>query len=68
MKGVRSVRRPTRHWRDDIVGQRGAAWTRGAKDRESLRTLAEGYLMTQLEDSGGGLLNDTAGGLWRRAT
>ena len=34
IKGVRSVGRPKRHWRDDIVGQQGAVWTRIAKDRE----------------------------------
>ena len=34
MKGVRSVGRPKRHWRDDIVGQQGAVWTRIAKDKD----------------------------------
>ena len=43
-EGVRSVRRP-RRWRDDIVGQQGAVWTRIAKDRERWRTLAEGYFL-----------------------
>ena len=47
-KGVRSAGRPKCRWRDDIVGQQGAVWTRIAKDRESWRALAEG--------SGGGLL------------
>ena len=36
-EGVRSVRRPKRRWRDDIVGQQGAVWTRTAKDRERWR-------------------------------
>ena len=44
-EGVRSVGRPKRRWRDDIVGQQGAVWTRIAKDRESWRTLAEGYFL-----------------------
>ena len=35
MTGVRSAGRPTRRWRDDIVGQLGTVWTRTAKDRES---------------------------------
>ena len=30
--GVRSVRSPKRRWRDDIVGQQEALWTRIAKD------------------------------------
>ena len=34
IKSVRSVGRPKRRWRDDIVGQQGAVWTRIAKDRE----------------------------------
>ena len=42
-EGVRSVGRPKRHWRDDIVGQQGAIWTRIAKDREKWKTLAKGY-------------------------
>ena len=45
IKGVRSVRRPKHHWRDDTVGQQGAAWTRIAKDRERWRTVAEGYFL-----------------------
>ena len=45
IKDVRSVRRPKRRWRDDIVGQQGAVWTRTAKDRESWRTMAEGYFL-----------------------
>ena len=45
IKGVRSVGRPKLRWRDDIVGQQGAVWTRIAKDRESWRTLAEGYFL-----------------------
>ena len=44
-KGVRSVERPKRRKRDDIVGQQGAEWTRIAKDRKSWRTLAEGYFL-----------------------
>ena len=32
-------------WRDDIVGQQGAVWTRVAKDRESWRALVEGYFL-----------------------
>ena len=44
-EGVRSVGRPKRRWRDDIVGQQGAVWTRTAKDRERWRTLAEGYFL-----------------------
>ena len=43
IKGVRSAGRPTRRWRYDTVGQRGAVWTRIAKDRK-------------MEDSGRGLL------------
>ena len=34
-----------RRWRDDIVGQQGAVWTRIAKDRERWGTLAEGYFL-----------------------
>ena len=45
VKGVRSVGRPTRRWRDDIVGQQGAVWTRIAKDRERWKTLAEGFFL-----------------------
>ena len=45
IKGVRSTGRPTRRWTDDIVGQQGAVWTRTAKDRESWRSLAEGYFL-----------------------
>ena len=45
IKGVRSVGRPKRRWRDAIVGQQGAVWTRTAKDRESWRTLADGYFL-----------------------
>ena len=45
IKGVRSVGRPKRPWRDDIVGQQGVLWTRVAKDRESWKTLAEGYFL-----------------------
>ena len=44
-EGVRSVGRPKRRWRDDIVGQQGAVWTRIAKDRERWKTLAEGYFL-----------------------
>ena len=44
-EGVRSARRPNRCWRDDIVGQQGAVWTRTAKDRESWRTVAEGCFL-----------------------
>ena len=44
-EGVRSVGRPKRRWRDDIVGQRGAVWTRIMKDRERWKTLAEGYFL-----------------------
>ena len=40
---LRSVGRSKRRWRDDIVGQHGVVWTRIAKDRESKRTLVEGY-------------------------
>ena len=43
IKGVRSVGRPKRRWRDDIVGQQGAVWTRITKDRERWRTPVEGY-------------------------
>ena len=42
IKGVRSFGRPRRSWRDDTVGQQGAVWTKTAKFRKSLRTLAEG--------------------------
>ena len=35
---VRSVGRQKRRWRDDIVGQQGAVWTRIAKDRERWKT------------------------------
>ena len=45
IKGVRSVGRSKRRWRDDIVGQQGAEWTKTAKDRERWRTLAEGYFL-----------------------
>ena len=33
-EGVRSVGRPKRHWRDDIVGQQGSVWIRITKGRE----------------------------------
>ena len=33
IKDESSVGRPERRWRDDIVGQHGAVWTRTAKDR-----------------------------------
>ena len=42
IKGVRSVGTPKRRWRDDIVWQQGAVWTRIAKDRERWKTLAGG--------------------------
>ena len=45
IKSVRSAERPKRRWRDDTVGQQGAVWTRIAKNRESWRTLAEGYFL-----------------------
>ena len=44
-EGVRSVGRPKRRWRDDIVRQQGAVWTRIAKDRERGKTLAEGCFL-----------------------
>ena len=44
-EGVRSAGRPKRQWRDDIVGQLGAVWTRIAKDRERWKTLGEGYFL-----------------------
>ena len=44
-EGVRSVGRPKRRWRDDIVGQQRAVWTRIAKDRERWRTRVEGYFL-----------------------
>ena len=44
-EGVRSVGRPKRCWRDDIVGQQGAVWTWIAKDRERWKTLVEGYFL-----------------------
>ena len=43
--GVRSIGRPKRRWRDDVVGQQGAVWTRIAKDRESWKTLVEGCFL-----------------------
>ena len=45
IKGLRSVGRPKRCWNDDIAGQKGAVWTRIAKDRESWRTLAKDYFL-----------------------
>ena len=45
VKGVRSVEKPKRRWRDDSVGQQGTAWTRTAKDGDSWRTLTEGYFL-----------------------
>ena len=45
IKRVRSVEKPSRRWRDDIVGQQEVVWTRIAKDRERWRTLAEGYFL-----------------------
>ena len=44
-EGVRSAGRPKRRWRDDIVGQQGAVWTRTAKDRDRWKILAEGYFL-----------------------
>ena len=49
IKGVRSVGRP-KCWRNDIVGQQGAVWTRTAKRTERWRTLAEGCFL-QWKDS-----------------
>ena len=37
IKGVRLVGRPKRRWRDDIVGQQRAVWTRISKVRERER-------------------------------
>ena len=45
IKGVRSAGRQKRLWRNDIVGQQGVVWIRIVKDRESWRTLAEGYFL-----------------------
>ena len=45
IKGIRSVARLKRCWGDDIVGQQGEVWTWIAKDRESWRTLVEGYFL-----------------------
>ena len=45
IKGVRSLGRLKRRWRDDIVGQQGVGWTKTAKDRESWRTLEERYFL-----------------------
>ena len=45
IKGVRSVGRPKRRWRIDIVGRQGAVWTRIGKDRDRWRTLAEGCFL-----------------------
>ena len=45
IKDVRSAGRPKRRWRDDIVGQQGAVWSRTAKDRERRGALAEGYFL-----------------------
>ena len=45
IKGTRSVGRQKCRWRDDIVGQQGAVWTRTANDRERWRTVAEGYFL-----------------------
>ena len=42
IKCVRSVGRPQCHWRDDIVGQKGAIWTRTEKDR-GLLSAVEGH-------------------------
>ena len=44
-EGVRSVGRPKRRWRDDIVEQQRAVWTRIEKDRERWRTLAGVYFL-----------------------
>ena len=44
-EGVRPVGRPNRRWKDGIVGQQEAVWTRIAKDRERWKTLAEGYFL-----------------------
>ena len=43
-KGVRSAGRPKRHWREDIVGQQGAVWTRIARTEKD-GSLAEGYFL-----------------------
>ena len=50
IKGVRSVGRPKCRWRDDIVGQQGAVWTRIAKDREIV-CLSVGCLTSQQQAS-----------------
>ena len=44
-EGVRSVGKPKRRWRDDIVGQQGAVWLMIAKGRERWKTLAEDYFL-----------------------
>ena len=42
---MRSVGKTKRRWRDDIVRQQGAVWTRTAKGRERWGTLAECYFL-----------------------
>ena len=48
IKGIGSVGRPKRLWRDGIVGQQGAVLTQITKDRK-------------FEDSGGGLCPEVEG-------
>ena len=48
-EGLRSVGRPKRRWRDDIVGQQGSVWTMIAKDRERWKT--GGGLLLQWKDT-----------------
>ena len=45
IKGLSTVGRPKRRWRDDIVGQQEAVWTRIVKDRESWRTQVESHFL-----------------------
>ena len=53
-------KRPKRRWRDDIVGQQGAVWTRTAKDRERWRTLAESCFL-QWKDTAQNGIDEKAG-------
>ena len=47
--GKRSRGRQTRRWRDDIVQQKGMAWSRAAKDRERWRTDSKGYILQWMD-------------------
>ena len=47
--GKRSRGRPTIRWRDDLVQHKGATWGRKARERESWKSSAEGYILQWMD-------------------